>query len=116
MARVRPSEEFVRDLEAQLAWIAEHGESGWATGLRDALDVAFEQLGDQPATGTIDVRRGTKTIRKLFLRVVPFVLWHAHDSSDASGSVLVLRLFHVKQDGPEWAAGRRRRSRRRRGS
>jgi plasmid stabilization system protein ParE len=90
--------DFQRDLEAQLSWLAEHRGAEIVEQLRSGLDEALDLLAATPGVGSVQDRRGSRRLRKLILRRLPFLLWYTYDEERRDGELWLLRLFHVRQD------------------
>lgn len=83
------TEQFRRDVAAQVDRLRDEGLESWVDRLRAELDDAFVLLEDFPQAG-VSARR---PLRKLVLRRLPFVVWYAFDEDE----VTLLRLFHFRQ-------------------
>jgi len=92
--RLVVTEAFARDVEAQLAWLAQQDLPAWQERLRARLDDARQLLLGAPFTGVAD----GSGLRRLLLRELPFFLWYQPD--EARRRVVWLRLFHVRQRAP----------------
>lgn len=118
--RVRFHADFRADFRKHLARLADHGEDARIDALRAGIDEGVDLLSRHPRAGTSERSDDRAEVRRLVLRRVPYVVWHAVDGGD----VWLMRLFHSKQKrgAPTWppersapsAATKRVRSRRRR--
>jgi len=87
--------DFRSDLLAQTRRLAAEDKRDWADRLIDEVELAAELLARSPRAGPVEARREGRSIRRLLLHKLPFVLWyHWHERSRR---VVVLRLFHVRQ-------------------
>jgi plasmid stabilization system protein ParE len=92
---VRFHASFVRDLEKQARWLERNQRPEWVDALREGIIEATHLLEGLPYAGA---RSSSSPLFKLVLRKLPFVVWY---SAPAAGNeVVMLRLFHTKQDRP----------------
>jgi plasmid stabilization system protein ParE len=93
---------FRRDLRAQLDWLIENEDDSTSSieRLHAGLDEAVELVGRFPEVGTIVAKDGTRVLRILILRRLPFVIWFARDVDEPSADIWFLRFFHARQDRP----------------
>jgi plasmid stabilization system protein ParE len=98
--RLRFHADFQRDLDGQLSWLAKHRGLELVGRLREGLDEALDLLHANPGVGSRQDARGSRVMRKLILRRLPFLIWYLLDDDDPDGDVWVLRLFHVRQNRP----------------
>jgi plasmid stabilization system protein ParE len=91
--KVRFHRDFSRDLNAQAAWLARHDRAEWVGPLRQAVIEAAVLLAAIPHAG---VRDPSAPLFKLVLRKLPFVVWYS--ARGPADDVVMLRLFHTKQD------------------
>ena len=94
MSLVSVRRSFVLDLEAQLVWLRAQGLDDRVEGLRAGLAEARALLSRLPRAGAAVEERAGVELRKLLLRKLPFVVWYVVED----GEVVLLRLFHVRQD------------------
>lgn len=91
VATVSPRRSFVKDVEAQIAWLASVDREDWIEPLERALSEAVQLLAATPQAGTPDP---AGDFRRLLLRRLPFVIWYR---IEGVGRVSLYRLFHVRQ-------------------
>lgn len=93
-AKVVFTGDFRSDLQAQTRWLLSGERPEWAVRLVTEVELAAERLRQSPEAGPA-MRRGTREIRHLLLRKLPFVLWYHWQKRGRK--VVVLRLFYVRQ-------------------
>ena len=97
--RVRFEAAFRRDLRAQLSYLLDNADDpSWIERLRSGIDEAVELVAGFPDVGSTEAVDGTRVLRRLILRRLPYVIWFARDAEDPSADIWFLRLFHARQD------------------
>jgi plasmid stabilization system protein ParE len=93
--RVVFTDDFRKDLAARTRRLVIEDRRDWADRLIEEIESVATLLAASPHAGPIEMQRGRRAIRRLVLRKLPFVVWYT--SHERSRSVVVLRLFHVRQ-------------------
>lgn len=96
---IQRSVAFVAAVEAQLAYLADHGRPEWIGRLRDELAALETSVSTFPSLGRERDRIGTRVLRKLGLPRAPFSVWYASDEVAPDGAVTFLAFFHDRQRG-----------------
>lgn len=94
-ARVVFTDDFRRDLQVRTRRLIAEDRRDWADRLIEEVEAVARLLAAAPQAGAIEVQRGRRPIHRLVLRKLPFVVWYHPE--ERSGTVVVLRLFHVRQ-------------------
>ncbi|TMA20280.1 MAG: hypothetical protein E6J85_10230 [Deltaproteobacteria bacterium] len=94
-AEVVFTDDFRSDLRAQTRRLIAEEKRDWAERLIEEIELAARLLGAAPRAGAVERQRGRRSIRRLVLRNLPFVIWYAWMAR--SRKVVVLRLFHARQ-------------------
>ncbi len=90
---VHPAQDFTQDVASQIAWLLKHRDETWVARLRADLGDARALLSRFPEAGPLE---SAGDFRRLVLKRTPFVIWYV----EAEVSVVMLRLFHVRQSAP----------------
>jgi plasmid stabilization system protein ParE len=94
-AKVVFTDDFRSDLLAQTRRLIAREEWDRAERLVEEIELAARLLASVPRAGAVEQIRGRRSIRRLVLRNLPFVVWYTWGAR--SRKVVVLRLFHVRQ-------------------
>jgi plasmid stabilization system protein ParE len=93
--RVVFSEDFRADLRSQTRRLVADDKLDWAQRLIDEVALVARLLGASPRAGPVETTRSGRSIRRVVFRRLPFVVWYHFQES--ARTVVVLRLFHVRQ-------------------
>jgi hypothetical protein len=93
--RVVFTDDFRADLRSQTRRLLAEHRWDWAQRLLAEVELAAMLLGCSPEASPIETTRSGRSIRRLLLRKVPFVVWYHWQK--AARKVVLLRLFHVRQ-------------------
>jgi plasmid stabilization system protein ParE len=93
--RVVFSDDFRADLRSQTRRLVADDRLDWAERLFDEVERVARLLSGSPQAGPVETRRSGRSIRRLVLRKLPFVVWYHFQ--EPARRVVVLRLFHVRQ-------------------
>jgi len=97
-AEVVFTDDFRADLRAQTRHLIEDDRSDWAERLIKEVELVATLLRRSPLAGAMELNQGGRSIRRLVLRKLPFVVWYHR--AERSRKVVVFRLFHVRQSRP----------------
>jgi len=92
------TDDFRADLRAQTRHLIEDDRPDWAERLIEDVELVGRLLASSPLAGAMEVERAGRSVRRLVLRKLPFVVWYHWP--ERSRKVVVLRLFHVRQSRP----------------
>jgi len=99
--RVRVHADFRVDQAAQLRWLVELGEGSWVDHLIAGTRWIVRTLTRFPAIGPIRATDGSLVLRSIRYPKGPYVAWYMYDENDPDGYVVLVRLFHLRQEQPE---------------
>jgi plasmid stabilization system protein ParE len=92
------TDDFRADLRAQTRRLVADDRPDWGERLIEEVELVARLLASSPLAGSMELNRGGRSIRRLVLRRLPFVVWYHW--AERSRKVVVLRLFHVRQLRP----------------
>jgi len=98
--RVRFHDDFRRDLQGQVDWLARHADPSWVDRLEAELGRVIDLLGSYPAAGTLAERRGSIALRRVVFPRTPYIAWYVYDDRSRRGDIWLVRLFHSRQRRP----------------
>jgi len=99
--RVRVHADFVVDQAAQMRWLATQGADPWVQDLIAGTRWIVRTLTRFPAIGPIRATRGSLVQRSIRYPKGPYVARYIYDESDPDGELVLVRLFHLRQEQPE---------------
>jgi plasmid stabilization system protein ParE len=86
---------FGQDLRLQTLYLESEGKPTWADRLVDEVAEIEKLLTAFPEAGQTDHLRGTRALRRVTLRCLPFFVWYEHQPRKKR--VIVLHLLHQRQ-------------------
>ncbi len=101
MRRVRVHADFIADYAAQLAWLVQLGEESWIRNLISGNTWIVRTLARFPAIGPKLATDGSLVLRLIRYPKGPYVAWYMYDENDRHGDIVLVRMFHDRQEQPE---------------
>jgi plasmid stabilization system protein ParE len=100
MPKIERAEEFGADASRQITYLLGRRELSWIKTLRDDLAELELLLAEFPLAGRQLAQQRTDLLLRLRLRTAPFYVWYSFDPGKKGARLRLLRLFHVRQQGP----------------
>lgn len=100
MRRVRQHADFAADYREQLQWLTGHADPSWIETLLRETDRLLKMLTAFPSAGGREDQQSGMVMRRINYARLPYVIWYVYDPDDPDGDVLLVRLFHAKQERP----------------
>ncbi len=84
-----------------MRWLATQGADPWVQDLIAGTRWIVRTLTRFPAIGPIRATRGSLVQRSIRYPKGPYVARYIYDESDPDGELVLVRLFHLRQEQPE---------------
>ena len=99
MARVELGEAFISDAQRQFTYLADAEEWSRIDRLDEDIARLSERLGYFPELGRELGREGDRTLRRIPVGRLPYLVWYRFDPR-GEGTIRMSRLFHAHQRTP----------------